>query len=255
MHYAVIAAGEGARFASEGVTTPKPLLPINGQPMIGRLLNLLARHRAQSISVIVNEQMRDVADYVAKWGSEEHLYEMGLPESFKFHLIVKSTPSSMHSLATLAEIMPIGKFCLVTVDAVFDEADFRRYIDTWELTMPQEADGLLAVTPHVDDERPLYVDVSGGADGNGTIRGFHDAPLPAAPVFVSGGIYGLDSRTAFPVLVRCLQEGQSRLRNFQRALVRSGLLLKSWAFDKILDIDHKSDIPKAEQFLTQRCLK
>lgn len=255
MNYAIIAAGEGTRFVNEGVKTPKPLLPINGQPMIGRLLNLLARHRAQSISVIVNEDMREVADYVAKWGSEEHLYEMGLPESFKFHLIVKSTPSSMHSLATLAEIMPIGKFCLLTVDTVFDEHEFRRYIDAWELTMPQDSDGLFAVTSYVDDERPLYVDVANAVEGRGTIRGLHDAPLPAAPVFVSGGIYGLDSRTAFPVLARCLQEGQSRLRNFQRSLIRSGLLLESWQFDKILDIDHKSDIPKAEQFLTQRCLK
>ena len=223
--------------------------------MIGRLLNLIARHRAQSISVIVNEEMRDVVDYVAQWGSEQHLYEMGLPESFKFHLIVKSTPSSMHSLATLAEIMPIGKFCLLTVDTVFDEAEFRRFIDAWELTMPQDADGLFAVTPYVDDERPLYVDVVGNPRGRGTIRGFHDAPVPTDLTLVSGGIYGLDSRTAFPILARCLREGQSRMRNFQRSLLRSGMLIESWSFEKIFDIDHMSDVPKAEQFLLQRHVK
>jgi hypothetical protein len=39
------------------------------------------------------------------------------------------------------------------------------------------------------------------------------------------------------------------MRNFQRALVSDGLRLQAWPFYKVLDIDHASDIQKAEAFL------
>jgi hypothetical protein len=39
------------------------------------------------------------------------------------------------------------------------------------------------------------------------------------------------------------------MRNFQRALVAFGLQLKAYPFSKVLDIDHASDVQKAEEFL------
>ena len=39
------------------------------------------------------------------------------------------------------------------------------------------------------------------------------------------------------------------MRNFQRALIADGLKLMAFNFDKVLDIDHASDIQKAEDFL------
>ena len=41
-----------------------------------------------------------------------------------------------------------------------------------------------------------------------------------------------------------------QMRNFQRQLVADGLKLKAYPFTKILDVDHASDIVKAENFLT-----
>ena len=46
-----------------------------------------------------------------------------------------------------------------------------------------------------------------------------------------------------------MKEGQSRMRNFQRGRVDDGLRLKAWPMSKILDVDHASDIAKAEDFL------
>ena len=43
----------------------------------------------------------------------------------------------------------------------------------------------------------------------------------------------------------------SRLRNFQRQLVAAGLHLTAHPFDKIIDVDHKEDIGKAERFLNE----
>ena len=48
-----------------------------------------------------------------------------------------------------------------------------------------------------------------------------------------------------------MAEGKSHMRNFQRELLSDGMHLKAYPFSKILDIDHASDIEKAETFLKQ----
>ena len=40
------------------------------------------------------------------------------------------------------------------------------------------------------------------------------------------------------------------MRNFQRQLVKDGLALRAHVFSKILDVDHATDIRKAESFLS-----
>ena len=39
------------------------------------------------------------------------------------------------------------------------------------------------------------------------------------------------------------------MRNYQRALLRAGLRLKAFPMGKVMDVDHLSDITKAEKFL------
>jgi hypothetical protein len=39
------------------------------------------------------------------------------------------------------------------------------------------------------------------------------------------------------------------MRNFQRALVASGLDVRAFDMGKIMDVDHASDIIKAKQFI------
>jgi hypothetical protein len=47
-----------------------------------------------------------------------------------------------------------------------------------------------------------------------------------------------------------VENGVSRMRNFQRQLVADGLHLKAYPFTKIVDVDHVSDIQTAELFLS-----
>ena len=231
MHYVVIAAGEGSRLVQEGVLQPKPLIPLKGRPMVGRLLDIFCNLRPESISIIVNERMRDVEEYVRSWQLDH--------PNVSLRLLVKSTPSSMHSLAALCdEIVPSGKFVCTTVDTIFRESEFSDYIDNFEKC----EDFLFGVTSFVDDEKPLWVHTEKG----GVICSFSDqGPAP----FVSGGIYGMDRDRILPVLHQCLAAGQSRMRNFQRALLTADIQVRAYVFDKIMDIDHKSDIQKAEQWL------
>ncbi len=230
MNYAIIAAGEGSRLAQEGVAKPKPLVELQGEPMIGRLINIMLRCNAQSISIIVNEHMTEVREY---------LESLQLP--VPLNLVVKTTPSSMHSFWHLSRVIPDGKFCLTTVDTIFREQDFKGYIDSFEAD--ESHDGMWAVTPFVDDEKPLWVDV----DEMMNITAFRDKRWEGSK-YVSGGVYAMTNQ-AFDVLDQCIEQGISRMRNFQRALVEAGYKLQAYSIDKIVDVDHAGDIITAESFL------
>lgn len=249
MHFAIIAAGEGSRLRQEGVSAPKPLVTIHGEPMIDRLLGIMTRCGAESISVICNAEMTEVQQHLQQY---IQLHAAQVP----IRLVVQSTPSSMHSLACLAEVIPAGQVCVTTVDTIFREADFAAYIQAFQ----QSGQGLFAVTPFVDDEKPLWVTTSAQAQPAhqphgliGPITGFYDreTDIPAGhDHWVSGGIYGLYTPTAWPVLRQCLAQGQHRMRNYQRALVQAGVALQAYSFEQIMDIDHATDISKAEQWLS-----
>lgn len=231
MKYAIIAAGEGSRLVQEGVKYPKPLVRLEGMPMIKRLIDIFLRCNAESVSVVVNEHMTEVREY---------LESLELPVELKIK--VKSTPSSMHSFYEVSRgFAPGEKFCLTTVDTIFREEDFRRFIGAFEADGGM--DGYMAVTPYIDDEKPLYV----ATDGDMQITGFLDGRREGVD-YVSGGIYAL-TYPAIEVLERCMDAGVSRMRNYQRELLRAGLKLRAWSFDKIIDVDHAGDIEKAESFI------
>ena len=233
MNYAIIAAGEGSRLAQEGVAKPKPLVDICGEPMIGRLINLFCRCNAESISIIVNEQMTEVREYIES-----------LSLDIPLNLVVKTTPSSMHSFFELSRVIPKGRFCLTTLDTIFREQDFRPYIEAMEAD--ERYDGMMAVTDYIDDEKPLYVQT----DDDLNITAFRDERYDGAK-YISGGIYALNEK-AIDVLADCMERGVARMRNFQRALVDAGLRLKAYPMGKILDVDHAGDIEKAENFINSK---
>ena len=231
MKFAIIAAGEGSRLAQEGVKEPKPLIQLQGIPIIERLVMLFATQGASSINIIINEQQPQTLSLLQQ-----------LQQRYPINIVVKDTPSSMHSLHALSHLLRGEKFCLTTVDTIFKEQEFAEYIKEFEAS---QHNGLMAVTDYIDDEKPLYVDT----DSDLNITAFADNPS-AASRYISGGIYGLDDR-ALDILDACMAAGIERMRNFQRNLVKGGLKLKAYPFKKIIDIDHTEDITKAEEFLAE----
>ena len=238
MKYAIIAAGEGSRLAAEGVTLPKPLVEVGGESLLERLIRIFMQHDATEISVVCNEQMTQVAHRLAQL-QQDGLHGKAVP----LHYVAKSTPSSMHSFHALAPYLEGSEaFVLTTVDTIFREEEFSRYVAALSSAVAAGYDGLMGVTDFVDDEKPLYV----GTDENMDITGFFDTPNGCR--YISGGIYGL-TPAALATLSRCVERGESRMRNFQRALVADGQRLRAHAFGQVLDIDHRSDIEKAEDLL------
>lgn len=237
MKYAIIAAGEGSRLAHEGVEVPKPLVKVGGECLIDRLIRIFQDNGATQISVICNDLTNLVSTHL------QDIVDNGLHgRKVPLHYIVKTTPSSMHSFYELSDTLNDSPFVLTTVDTIFREDEFSRYIAAFHQVLEAGADGLMGVTDYIDDEKPLYV----GTNWDMGITGFFDDNEGCK--YISGGIYGL-TPSAINVLHGCMERGESRMRNFQRALVAGGQQLKAYLFSKVLDIDHATDIVKAETFL------
>lgn len=239
MRYAIIAAGEGSRLAAEGIAEPKPLVRVGGEALIDRLIRVFMDNDAEEIFVICNDQTTLVGEHLEKI-QKEGLNGKQVPLKY----IVKSTPSSMHSFYELSGFLTKGPFVLTTVDTIFREDDFRRYMEAYRFAFEDGFDGVMGVTDYIDDEKPLYVEVN----ENMNITAFLDKSDDCK--YISGGIYGLNA-PALQTLRNCIERGESRMRNFQRALIADEMFLKAYPFSKVLDIDHAEDIKKAEEFISK----
>ena len=228
MRFAILAAGEGSRLAQEGIQSPKPLVRVAGECLIDRLLRIFDACGADEIVVICNALTNQVRDHLR-----------GCTTRARLTVLQQTTPSSMHSMGVLAPYLRGGKFIATTCDTIFDEREFIAYARSF--AQNAHADGMMAATRFVDDEKPLWIQTDGAR-----IVGFHDTNADGRCSLVSGGIYGLNER-ALDILAQCLAQGKARMRNFQRELVAQGLCLEVSVLDHVLDIDHAADIAKAEK--------
>ena len=174
MKFAIISAGEGSRLSQEGVALPKPLVQLNGVAMIDRLIQIFVRNGADKVVVIINNESPLTKEHLAKLQAEAKI---------PLEVVVKTTPSSMHSFYELSPYLQDDKFCLTTVDTIFREEEFSTFIETFKQS---ETDGYMAVTDFIDDEKPLYISTDSALD----ITGFHDEATPECR-YISGGIYCL----------------------------------------------------------------
>ena len=127
MNYAIIAAGEGSRLAQEGIVTPKPLVKVNNERLIDRLIHIFMDHDADQISVICNALTSDVSRHLM------HIEEDGLEgRPIPLNFIVKTTPSSMHSFYELSKAMKPAPFVLTTVDTIFKEEEFDAFLHAFQ---------------------------------------------------------------------------------------------------------------------------
>lgn len=167
----IIAAGEGRRLRQAGWRMPKPLVPVGGTPLIERVIRNFLAAGISSLVIIVNERDRECEQWIAS----------RFP-SLDLHVIVKTTDSSLESFLEVAGHLGSGRSLISTVDAWCPQETFLVFVNT-ALELPGEAI-LLAVTPFVDDERPLWVRMNasgrithiGGASGDVVTAGMYLVP-------------------------------------------------------------------------------
>jgi len=187
MKVGILAAGRGERLQADGLRVPKPLVPIRGVPLIGRLLHAL-RHGA------------------------------------------------------VGEELEAEPFLLLTTDTVFSPTVLPAFLQ--HASQISHADGVLALTPFVEDEKPLWVEL----DIHGRIRRLGDQAREGS--LVTAGIYFF-TPTVYREADSARRLGFAALRQFLAHLVERGCRLYGYTVPKVIDVDRLVDIATAEAFLAE----
>jgi NDP-sugar pyrophosphorylase family protein len=218
---AIIAAGEGSRLRADGFRVPKPLVEVAGVPLIGAVLRNFAAAGITAITVIVNERERECVEWVRTRFSK-----------LEVDFIVKTTASSLESFREVTARGPAGPMLVSTVDAWCAADDFARFAAA-AARRPDDAT-VLAVTPLVSDEKPLWVTL--GADGRVEALGKVDSGL------VTAGVYRVSDRARRRAAIANL----GRLREYLGWLLESGEPLYGDIIETVVDVDRALDVASAE---------
>ena len=231
MHGLILAGGEGSRLTAEGVTVPKPLVQVGGEPLVVHLLGVMAGLGCETLTCMVR------ADFTAVFRLLEGR-KFGAPVSVR----ACRTSTSMHTLAEGLQSVPAGPVFCTMVDTVMPAAHWREVYAATVQGLAEGADAMLAVTAFVDDESPLYV----RTDAAGVVQALSDELL--APARVTGGAYGF-SPAAREAAAEAVGQGVQRMRGFLKWLVARGSRVGTISVPRIIDIDHQSDLRLANAWL------
>jgi len=231
----IIAAGRGDRLS--GVGEVKPLVAVGGRPLIDRVLASMVEAGVAQAVVIINDDAATVRDHVesGSW-----------PIDIRW--IVRSTPSSMHSFLIVLEALAAQSddpVLISTVDTVAAPRAFARFI---ERSADSDADVILALTRHIDDEKPLLVAVDDDDTRQRAVRvvalgeGVREARLATAGYYVVRPAILAEAATA-------RLDGLTALRLFFQHLLARGYSIDGVVMPDSIDVDRPADIAAAEQFL------
>jgi len=231
MHGLILAGGEGSRLAAEGVTVPKPLVRVAGETLAVRLLRTFADLGCDTLTCMVRAEFPAVLRVL-------EAEQFGPPFSVRSCL----TPSSLHTLVEGLRAVPAGPVFCSMIDTVMPPADWRALYAATERALTSGADAVLAVTPAVDDESPVYVT----RRDDGMVTALSDQPV--VPLLVTGGVYGF-TPTARSAATEALQGGVERMRGFLKWMVGHGYRVATVTVPRIIDLDHTSDLRLANAWL------
>jgi NDP-sugar pyrophosphorylase family protein len=229
----VLAAGRGERLRSPA-NHLKPLVKVDGQTLIERVLISMAEAGATEVVVIINEDSVAVRDHVAalKW-------------PFALRWIVETTPSSMHSFLRLVETLAAdgddGLFLLSTVDTVAGPQTYAQFMT--EAQQHKDAAVILALTSPGNDEKPLLVRC---VPGNSRVLALGAAAAPSADA--TAGVYAIRG-SILREAEAARGDGINALRIFLGRLLDRGYHLAGIPIARSIDVDRPDDIRTAEEFL------
>jgi len=227
MHGLILAGGEGSRLSREGVATPKALIRVGGKPQLARLVETFTGLGCETITCLLRESVP----------APGFLLTNPL-----IRIIACETPGSLFTLALGFEAAPPGPVFCAMVDTVMATPDWHRVYGVTTSRLGAGADGVLVVTPRNDDDLPLAVRF----DRRGQVAGFTDGGAPGD--WVTGGVYAF-APTIRPLARRGIMAGHQRLRRFLAWLLTLGARLETVEVGRIVDLDRRRDLERAESLI------
>jgi NDP-sugar pyrophosphorylase family protein len=240
VHGLILAGGDGTRLAADGLTVPKALVDVAGTPQLVRIIEQLADLGCTGITCMLNES-------AVEWLREDPNGEIGEARRRIERLATIwpcRTPSSLHTFVAGLEHMAPGLVLATMVDSVMAPNDWRRFHDRAASLFDASADAVLAVTRPLDhDDAPLWVSTQAGE----RVRAI-GPEAASAGARVTGGVYAFASR-ARACAPAVLASGRHRMRNFLADLVASGADVRAVELPRIIDIDHRNDLERANAYM------
>jgi NDP-sugar pyrophosphorylase family protein len=228
----IFAAGFGERLGG-AARGPKGMTPVAGRPLVDWVLDDLDRAGVEEIVVIVNEQSSAMRDHVTR----EH-------PRLPIRWIVETTPSSMHSffrvMGDLTRGGDAGPFLVSTVDTIAPPGTFGSFAA--RAAAVSGADVVLALTSHIDDEKPFRIRIGDGGGGSGIVEAMNEGPLATAGYSMVGAAV---LREADPARAA----GLCALREFFAHIFARGYRFAGVCMPDSVDVDRAADVAAAERLI------
>lgn len=207
----ILCGGAGTRLGPLTANTPKPLLPVAGNPFLDVLLFELGRFGFGRIVLLAGYRAPEIERYVRS---------TGLQERFGLELTVSVEPEPLGTGGALwqARDRLDDMFVVVNGDSWFD-------VNLLALTSATEAEpaatATIAVRELADASRYGTVAI----DAAGRITGFAERPAQPGPGLASGGIYACRHRLIEELTPHCSLEAEI----FPRLAASGHLFAKTFA--------------------------
>ncbi len=230
MKAGIFAAGIGSRFRQAGWKEPKPLIKLNGKPMIAHILDNLFQSGVEEVGILLNEE--PPFDPV-----EEYLLQR--PEASKIQIWRKTTQSSFESFCYVMDRLKKAPYLLTTVDAILQQTELQDLLCLE--TYPSHCDLVLAVTDFVHDEKPLWVEVT----KENKIKCIGESV--SSKKYITAGLYLITKDLPLPAPGKTFPA----LRNFLQYFAEKNGTVWAKKLHKVLDIDCPDDIRLGENLLKE----
>jgi NDP-sugar pyrophosphorylase family protein len=230
---AILAAGRGQRLRPASGMVPKPLVELDGRPLLLRQIDLLIKLGVSPIHVIVNSETYHL------------MQQRGLRPPDGVELLVDDTANSMESLLRLGEHIAPGYFTLMTVDAVLHAWDLHSFVtNATKITANRELrlNGALGVVKWRGDHNPLFVQITDG----GVIAALGERQA----AMVTAGVY-LFSTAIFGHAAEARARGLDAMRRFLGMLLEKGARFAALEVPQAIDVDDPADLLAAREMLAR----
>lgn len=218
-------AGMGKRMRPHTLTTPKPLIPIAGKPMVQRIV--------EDITKVCDEKVDEIAFVVGRFGkeAEENLVKVAQSLGAKGSIYYQDEPLGTAHAIMCAKECVTGKVVIAFADTLF-KADFK---------MDSSQEGIIWVQK-VDDPRPFGVVK---IDNNNVITDFVEKPQEFVSDLAIIGIYyfkdGDNLRNELQYLLdnNIKEKGEFQLTNALENMKAKGLKFTPGKVTEWLDCGNK----------------
>jgi bifunctional UDP-N-acetylglucosamine pyrophosphorylase/glucosamine-1-phosphate N-acetyltransferase len=231
----LLAAGEGSRLRPLTDYAPKPLLPIDGQPVIGTLVDQLHRHGVTAFVVVISPTGGLLRDYL-----ERHA-----PDGCSFAFVEQpvangSADAIQHGLAALDESIPS---IIAACDTVWTDEDIAAMFESHARVSPMVT---LAARRWPLEELPPRSCLTLADDGR-ILRVMEKPPIDEVTSALSGSPLYVVEPTFWPY-VRAVEpgsHGKAELATALQAAIDAGDRIQSLEVHATRDLTRPLDLLRA----------